>query len=642
LADRRLQLSYIAAVAGLGLAILGTSIWQLSVSQPGVEWFLLATLTLLTGSFTVKVPSLAAKISVSETFVFTSVLLFGTSAGVVTVVLDALVISLWMKRSKRPPMRVLFNATAPAIALWCSSRTFFYVSHAIPGQITRADVASLIAPMFAFAFLYFLVNTVLVAGALATERHERFGTIWWDNFPPVSITYFVGGSIALLIVAYTDHIDLTVLSMIIPLLVISYLTFRTSMGRLEDANRHIAQISEMYLSTIETLAMAVDAKDQITHGHIRRVQVFAVELAKRLGVREEHSLKGIEAAALLHDMGKLAIPEHILNKPGRLTEAEFSKMKRHADIGADLLSSIRFPYPVVPIVRHHHENWNGTGYPTGLAKTDIPLGARILSVVDCFDALTSDRPYRPRLSDEEAFQVLRERRGNMYDPLVVDTFIAAHPTIAPAAILAGQNARSLLPTLMGEDEAPPLRDIRATALQSSQLTEYSQELQSATLQSEAIALTGQYVRLFMPASVIAVYKHDTDADILICIGAEGDPEGQLQNLTIRRGDRISGWAAANDATIANSDATLDLATTAEHFDPPLKSALATPMNEGKRLVGVLTVYASALQPFGDDHKYLAERIATILAGRMDNLRDRPVRQFNRQPVTTSVKVAVDR
>jgi len=643
LADRQLQLTYIGAVACFGLAILFTSLWQLSASQPGVEWFLLATLTLLTGSFTVKVPSLAAKISVSETFVFTSVLLFGTSAGVVTVVLDALVISLWMKRSKRPPMRVLFNATAPAIALWCSSKTFFFVSHAIPGHISRADVASLIAPMFAFAFLYFLINTTLVAGALATERSERISTIWWENFPPVSITYFVGGSIALLIVAYTDHIDLTVLSMIIPLLVISYLTFRTQMGRLEDANRHIAQVNEMYLSTIETLAMAVDAKDQITHGHIRRVQVFAVELAKRLGVREEHSLKGIEAAALLHDMGKLAIPEHILNKPGRLTQAEFSKMKRHADIGADLLSSIRFPYPVVPIVRHHHENWDGTGYPTGLAGTDIPLGARVLSVVDCFDALTSDRPYRPRLSDEDAFQVLRERRGNMYDPLVVDTFIAVHPTIAPAAILAGQNARSLLPTLMdGTSEAAPLRDIRATALQSSQLAQYSRELEAAKRVGEAIALTDQYLRLFMPCDVSAVFKHDTQADLLTCAGAAGDDEGRIRLLSIRRGDRISGWAAANDATIANSDAALDLGTIAESFSPRLRCALSTPIKEGERLVGVLTIYTHQAQPYGDDHKYLAERVAAMLASRFDALEEEPVRRLRAETVVQRRAVGADR
>ncbi len=158
----------------------------------------------------------------------------------------------------------------------------------------------------------------------------------------------------------------------------------------------------------------------------------------------EHQLEAIAAAALLHDMGKLAVPEHILNKPGKLTTAEFEKMKRHADIGADLLSSIKFPYPVVPIVRHHHEFWNGAGYPSGISGTDIPLGARILSVVDCFDALTSDRPYRPRLNDNEAFEILRERRGTMYDPLVVDAFVQAHPEIGPAAIKAGHEARSIM------------------------------------------------------------------------------------------------------------------------------------------------------------------------------------------------------
>ena len=218
---------------------------------------------------------------------------------------------------------------------------------------------------------------------------------------------------------------------ILPLLVITYLTYKTSLARLADAQRHIAQVNDLYLSTIETLAMAVDAKDQITHGHIRRVQVFAVELARLLGVREGGQLKAIETAALLHDMGKLAIPEHILNKPGKLTTAEFDTMKQHADIGADLLSSIRFPYPVVPIVRHHHESWNGTGYPTGIGGTDIPLGARILAVVDCFDALTSDRPYRPKMSREQAFTILRERSGVMYDPLVVDMFINAFDEIRP-------------------------------------------------------------------------------------------------------------------------------------------------------------------------------------------------------------------
>src|SRR5258708_21350070 len=182
--------------------------------------------------------------------------------------------------------------------------------------------------------------------------------------------------------------------------------------------------------------MAIDAKDQITHGHIRRVQSYAVGLAKNIGMSDDKLLKAIEAAALLHDMGKLAVPEHILNKPGKLTPAEFEKMKLHASVGADILSAIDFPYPVVPIVRHHHEYWDGNGYPDGLRGTEIPIGARILSVVDCFDALTSDRPYRPRLSDEEALTILLERRGSMYDPLIVDTFVTVHKQIAPSPSLS--------------------------------------------------------------------------------------------------------------------------------------------------------------------------------------------------------------
>ncbi len=181
-----------------------------------------------------------------------------------------------------------------------------------------------------------------------------------------------------------------------PLLLVLYFTIKTSMDRVEDANNHVEQVNRLYLSTIETLAMAIDAKDQITHGHIRRVQTFAVGLARRLGVTDSNLLKAIEAAALLHDTGKLAVPEYILNKPGKLTAAEFEKMKLHVTVGADILTAIDFPYPVVPIVRCHHENWDGTGYPAGLRGTDIPIGARILSVVDCFDALTSDRPYRSR------------------------------------------------------------------------------------------------------------------------------------------------------------------------------------------------------------------------------------------------------
>jgi putative nucleotidyltransferase with HDIG domain len=227
-------------------------------------------------------------------------------------------------------------------------------------------------------------------------------------------------------VVYSKDQAWTFIAVVVPLLLILYMTFRASMARVADANQHIAELNQLYLATVQTLAAAIDAKDQITHGHINRVQHYAKQLALAVGVKNDIQLKAIQAAAVLHDTGKIAIPEAILNKPGPLTTAEFSVMKQHASIGADIVSSVNFPYPVEPIVRYHHENWDGTGYPSGLVGTSIPIGARILAVVDCFDALTSDRPYRSKLSDDAALQILVARRGAMYDPLVVDAFLRLH------------------------------------------------------------------------------------------------------------------------------------------------------------------------------------------------------------------------
>lgn len=613
---------FIAGTVIIGMLIVLESLWRVSVSPPGFEWFVLAILTLLTGSFTVRVPSLSARLSVSETFVFTSVLLFGPSAGTVTVVLDSLVISFWMDRRKRTLRRILFNATAPAIAIRIASEVFFFWSGARPGQIHRNDIAQLIAPVFAFALLYFLINTLLVARALVIERGGSLQRVWYDNFPVVSINYFVGSSIAMLIVAYTDQIDLTVVSIIVPLLFISYLTFRTSMGRVEDAERHIAQVNELYLSTVETLAMAVDAKDQITHGHIRRVQTYAVELAKRLGVTDPQQLNAIEVAALLHDMGKIAIPEHILNKPGKLTTAEFDRMKTHADIGADLLSSIKFPYPVVPIVRYHHEYWNGQGYPSGISRTDIPLGARILAVVDCFDALNSDRPYRPRLSVEEAFRILRERRDIMYDPLVVDTFIEAYEEIAPAAINAGRSARTLIetegPHAMAEPACTsPLQDIRASTSESSLLIECRGRVLQADSTREALNAAALCLRQLAPSSsVFVLYRYNAELDLLTCQHVVGDPKRLLDGFRITMGERITGWCASTQQTAVNSDASLDLAKIAAAFRPILRSAISTPLVTAHTVWGVLTAYAATEDAFTELHRYAFEQVASALAERL--------------------------
>ena len=611
---------FVGAVIATGAVILALSVVRLWTDRSSPEWLFLAGLVILSGAFTIRVPAIPARISVSEAFVFTTVLLYGPSAATIVVILDALSISFWLQRNRRSLVRIPFSLSASALAIWTSGQLY----RALLGEgvsATEIPLNELLLPLLVLALGYFLLNSGLVAIAMAFERRVSVLSFWRANFLWLGLNYLGGASFAALIVSYRQQFDLTMLGVIVPLLVITYLTFRTSLGRLEDANRHAAQLNELYASTIETLAMAVDAKDQITHGHIRRVQVYAPELAQRLGVHEQSQIRAIEAAALLHDMGKLAIPENILNKPGKLSEAEYDKMKQHASIGADLLSAIRFPYPVVPIVRHHHEFWDGKGYPAGIAGTDIPLGARILSVVDCFDALNSDRPYRPKLSPEEAFTVLRERRGTMYDPLVVDTFIDAYDEIAPVAIAAGEQARSLITPGTFADDAridSTLDRIRASAATTSQILQTTRALSTAQTVEAAFGHAAQHVRQ-TPAAVCALFLHDPGAGLVRCVAAAGEKSELLFGLEIKMGERITGWAASHLQPIANSDPALDLGPLAGAFRSRLRSALVIPLTIGDRVLGVISAYAIDENAFRNEHRYAVEQICDTLSAKLEEL-----------------------
>ena len=616
---------FLSVVIGAGAVTIAYSVARLVQQPVGWNWLVLATLIVITGSFSIKVPSVSARLSVSEAFVFAAVLLFGLHVATVIVALDSLILTSWLRKPSRSPLRAMFNMAAGALAISSAARILELMLPVQPAASAPLD--QLLGPVLVLALSYFTINSSLIATAVAYEQNTSAIGIWRKNFLWLILNYLGGASVALVLVSYSRDINFTAVGVIVPLLVVLYLTFRTSWGRIEDADRHVAQVNELYLSTIETLAMAVDAKDQITHGHIRRVQVYTIELAKRLGVNDDAQLKAIATAALLHDMGKLAIPEHILNKPGKLTPPEFDKMKRHADIGADLLSSVKFPYPVVPIVRHHHEHWDGNGYPARISGTDIPLGARILSVVDCFDALTSDRPYRPRLSAEDAFAIIREQRGKMYDPLVVDAFIKAYPEIEPLAVRAGQEARTMIDAtglaISVEPDTPaPLRQIQANASEAALLDGCARDVAKATTQNGALSVIAQCLRQLTPATVYAVFVYDRTNDILTCVCASGDEQRLLDGLAIKLGERVTGWVAANRRSSTNSDASLDLARIGSFFAPSLRSTMSTPLIEGPDLVGVLTGYAQRENAFGDGHRYAFEFVAPVLAGKIRFLQPR--------------------
>ena len=361
----------------------------------------------------------------------------------------------------------------------------------------------------AFGALDYGVNTGLVATAVSLERHVPVAAVWRQHFSGLWLNYFGGvfGGMLLLLLAGLHTLDVIIL--LIPLPMILYMAFKHSVGRTQDQISHLGNVNRVYVAAIEALAHAMDAKDQVTHDHIRRVQERSLDLARALGVTDEEEVQAIQAASLLHDIGKLAIPEHILNKPGKLTASEFEIMKRHAPVGADILSVIDFPYPVVPIVRHHHENWDGTGYPDGLAGEQIPIGARIIAVVDCFDALTSDRPYRPRLEDAAALQVLVERKATMYDPRVVDAFFACNgeawtPVRPPGRAPAPRTAR----------RRPPLERVvggrRRRSSSRRSVTSVARSIGPARRRRSATR-SGRTFSRICPPSALVLYSYDERA-----------------------------------------------------------------------------------------------------------------------------------
>jgi putative nucleotidyltransferase with HDIG domain len=571
---------FIATIVCFGLFVIGQSVYALYSLPVASQWFLLAALTLLSGSITVKVPSIPATISVSETFVFTSVLLFGTAAGTITVMLDGLIISLWLQRRHLEFHKLLFNTAAPALSIWIAAEIFFRVTGVQPLSVHSTSISGLLPGLFLFAVAYFLLNSWLMAIVVSFEKSLTPLQVWRENFLWLSLNFFSGASVAILLVSVNREVTLGALALIVPLLIVSYLTYQTAMGRVADANRHVERLNRLYLSTIETLAMAIDAKDQVTHGHIRRVQTYSVDLARHLGVNDEHLIKAIEAASLLHDMGKLAVPEHILNKPGKLTGAEFAVMKIHAGAGADMLAAIEFPYPVVPIVRHHHENWDGTGYPEGLAGTEIPIGARILAVVDCFDALVSDRPYRSKLTDAKAMEILRARRGCMYDPLVVDAFVEMYGRL--------RSSHEELPTNRSKLKTPVATQIPDVIVPPWSFRKTAPVESRASTVPYSIDVVASYLTRLAPDSLLVLYSVDESVCALRTARVWGRAAPTVIHLQIPLGKRLSGWVAVNRTAVYDADPKLDFVGLFESRE--FCSCSATPIIIDEELLGVLAIY----------------------------------------------------
>src|SRR5437762_4809357 len=362
--------------------------------------------------FKVRLPGIQATMSANFLFILVGILDLSYPETLLMGCLGGLVQSLWQAKLGPRLIQILFNFANLALSISLAHLVFhsqFAYNFGLrwPLLLTAASTT------------YFAMNTMSVSGVIAMTERRNPLLVWKEcylwSFPYYLLGALIAGGVSII----NRSLGWQVAILVLPVVYWIYRSYRTYLDRLEAEKKHTEAIADLHLRTIEALSLAIEAKDHNTHDHLKRVQIYAMQIGKDLGL-DEAQLNAIRAAAMLHDIGKLAVPEHILSKPGRLTPEEFEKLKIHPVVGAGIMDRELFQLPVVPITRYHYEKWNGTGYPDGLSGEGIPIGARILSAVDCFDALTSERPYRRAVSPDEAMALLRAGSARRYDPRVVE------------------------------------------------------------------------------------------------------------------------------------------------------------------------------------------------------------------------------
>jgi len=606
---------YVGAVIAVGLTLMAVHLPDARFAQP-VLFLALLVLASMTATLKVQLPltKSGSTMSVSYAVDFASLLLLGPHETMLVAAGSAFGQCHWNSKARNPIHRTLFSVASLVITVQAAGFAF----HLLGGNGAAMPITLLARPLVGAATVYFVLNTGLVATAIALSTRTPVISTWHDNFLWSAPSYFVGAGSAALAASFVTHAGYWVAPFAFAPVYSTYRTYKVYMGRIDDEQRHAQQTSDLNLATIEALARAIDAKDQTTQMHIRRVQVYATGLAVKLGLPDPE-IQGIKTAALLHDIGKLAVPEHILSKPGPLTQEEFQKIRIHPQVGAEIIAAVPFPYPVAPLIMSHHERWDGKGYPQGLVGADIPLGARILTIVDYYDAVTTERPYHKALSFESAVGLLKHEAGRALDPALVPVFIDLLPSLVaelgpgeqetasdePGPSLPGSTAAGLVPASTSsafENIALAHREIYA-------LYEIAQSMGTSLGVSDTMALISSKLSKIVPWSGCALFLYQDDSDSLTCRFAAGMDAPMLLHANLKMGQGLSGWVARNRQTLINGNPRVSFEAAGITADVSLNSAIVCALQYNDTFIGCLALYHVEANHYTEDHRRLLERIA---------------------------------
>ena len=613
---------YVSVITALGVVVFGTSFlpWH---SADLLRFICFLLITLLGSGLKVSLPSATGSLPVNTLFVLIAVIDLGLPEALLLGVASTLAQTMMARRSL---VHCIFQAAVTALAVKICHLTYHWPALEANGEVLR---------LFLTGGAYFVASTLPMASLIALNESHEYRRVWRDRFVWTFSYYVVGAALAGLYHALESKLSWQVAMLVMPFAYLLYRSYCLYLGRLEADRQHTDEMSSLHVRTIEALALAIEAKDHTTADHLQRVQIYAMELGKELGM-DKRELEALRAASLLHDIGKLAVPEHIISKPGRLTPEEFEKMKVHPLVGAEILERVAFPYPVVPIVRAHHEKWDGTGYPYGLSGEDIPLGARILAAVDCLDALATDRQYRKALPLEEAIGVVRADAGKAFDPRVVEALDRRYVQLEAMAReksaslmklstdVKFRNGEAPAAGFEGSSRAPVeskphdfLMSIANARQEAHGLFEISQDLGNSLSLDETLSLLAVRLKRLVPYDSFAVYVRRED--LLTPAFVTGENFRLFSSLEIPMGQGLSGWVAENRKPIINGNPSVEPG----YLNDPnkfssLRSALAVPLEGPEGSVGVLALYHADRDAFSKDHLRILLAISSKVGLAIDN------------------------
>src|SRR6201988_1133353 len=623
----------VTVLIGTAVLTLAFSHWQ---SHDFTRFGCYLVVAILASGLKVQLPGIDGTMSVNFLFILLGVLELSLPETLVIGCTASLAQSVWQLRGRLDPVKVLFNVCG----MMANATALTYLTYySLVGRFGSNKPILLMVS----ALMFFFANTLPISIVIALTEGKSSRRVWAECYFWSFPYYLVGAAAVGLVGIINRSAGWQTSLLVLPLIYWVYRSYRLYLGRLEAEKervevekRHVEQIASLNMRTIEALALAIEAKDRTTHTHLQRVRTYAVAVARELNLGAEQ-IEALRAAALLHDIGKLAVPEQIINKPGKLTPEEFEKMKVHPLVGAEILDRVAFPYPVAPIVRSHHERWDGTGYPEGLSGLEIPIGARILAAVDCLDALASHRQYRPALPLAEAMAKVKEKSGTWFDPKIVTILESRYIELERMAQMAEDTAvaglsrtvrveRGLAPAAGFErtepthgpiDNAEFLTSIASARQEAQTMFELSQDLGVSLSLSETLSVLSMRLRRMIPFDSIAVFVNRNGW--LLPELVSGENFRALSSLKIRVGEGLCGWGAENSRPIVNGNPQVEAGYTADPGKHPLlQSALVVPLEGLNGVVGVLAMYHTNRDAFTPDHLRILLAVASKVALSVEN------------------------